>query len=164
MERSKVANRKEFKKMNKDTIINYTIAILRIYISLVFILSGLEKINDLNGFAQSIENYKILPIAFVNIFAIIIPWIEVVTGALLLLGISIKENSLILLVLLLIFTIALIIALAKGLNINCGCQGSIYAQRISIAKILENISLIIISFVGIKYPRQKLTFLNSSRL
>ena len=150
--------------MNKDIIINYTIAILRIYLALIFILSGLEKINDLNAFAQSIENYKILPIAVINIVAIIIPWIEVVAGSLLLLGISIKENSLIILILLLIFTVALIFALAKGLNINCGCQGSIYAQRISIAKILENVSLIIISFLGIKYPRQKLTFLNSSRL
>ena len=150
--------------MNKDTIINYTIAILRIYLALIFVLSGIEKINDLNGFAQSIENYKILPVALVNIAAITIPWIEVVAGTLLLFGIYIKENSLIILVLLIIFTIALIIALAKGLNINCGCQGAAYAQRINIAKIFENISLIIMSLLGIKYPRQKLTFLNSSRL
>ena len=127
--------------MNKENIINYTIAILRIYLALVFILSGLEKINDLSGFAQSIENYKILPIAFVNIAAIIIPWIEVIAGALLLLGINIKENSLIILILLIIFTSALIIALAKGLNINCGCQGAAYSQRINLAKIFENISL-----------------------
>ncbi len=150
--------------MNKDNLINYTVAILRLYLSLVFIFSGLEKINDLQSFAQSIENYKILPLYLVNIAAIIIPWIEVVAGSLLLFGIWIKENSIIILTLLFIFTVALIIALAKGLNINCGCQGTAYAQRISIAKILENVSMIIVALLGIKYPRQKLTFLNSSRL
>lgn len=150
--------------INKNILINYAIAILRIYLALIFILSGLEKINDLNGFAQSIENYKILPMALINITAITIPWIEVITGALLLLGINIKENSLIILFLLLIFTTALIIALAKGLNINCGCQGAAYMQKINVTKIFENISFIIMSLLGIKYPRQKLTFLNSSRL
>ena len=150
--------------MKKDILVYYTIAILRLYLALIFIFSGLDKINDLNGFAQSIENYKILPLYLINITAIIIPWIEVVAGSLLLLGIWIKENSVIILALLLVFTAALIIALAKGLNINCGCQGAAYAKRIGIAKILENIAYIIVAVVGIKYPRQKLTFLNSSRL
>ncbi len=150
--------------MKRDILINYTIAILRIYLALFFILSGIVKINDLQGFAESIENYKILPFYLINITAIVIPWIEVVAGSLLLLGISIKESSIVILFLLLIFSTAIIIAMAKGLNINCGCQGAVYAQRIGMAKLFENIALIIMDLLCIKYPKQKLTFLNSSRL
>lgn len=150
--------------MNKATIINYTIAIIRLYVALVFILSGLDKINDLSTFSNAIENYKLLPLSWVNIVAIIIPWIEVVAGSMLLLGIFIKENSLIIFSMLSIFTLAIFIALLKGLNIDCGCQGTSLGQQIGILKLIENIALMIAAFLGIKFPRQKLTFLNSSRI
>ncbi|MCP5064676.1 MAG: DoxX family membrane protein [Ignavibacteriae bacterium] len=150
--------------MNKATIINYTIAIIRLYVALVFILSGLDKINDLSTFSDAIENYKLLPLTLVNIVSIIIPWIEVVAGTMLLLGIFIKENSIIIFSMLSIFTLAIFIALLKGLNIDCGCQGTSLGQQIGIWKLIENIALLIGTYLGIYFPRQKLTFLNSSRL
>ena len=149
--------------MNKRTIINYAIAIIRLYIALVFILSGLDKINNLATFSDAIANYKLLPINIINIFAIIIPWIEVVAGAMLLLGIFIKENSIIIFTLLGVFTLAIFIAVITGLNIDCGCKGS-SDQQVSILKLVENIALMIATYLGIKFPQQKLTFLNSSRL
>jgi len=150
--------------MKKATIINYIIATIRLYVALVFILSGLDKINDLSTFSNAIENYKLLPIGLVNIFAIIIPWIEVIAGAMLLMGIFIKENSLIIFSMLSVFTLAIFFALLKGLNIDCGCQGTSQGQQIGVFKLIENIALMIGAFLGIKFPRQKLTFLNSSRL
>lgn len=150
--------------MNKTTILNYTIAIIRLYVALVFILSGLDKINDLSTFSDAIVNYKLIPLSLVNIVAIIIPWIEVVAGTMLLLGIFIKENSIIIFSMLSVFTFAIFIALLKGLNIDCGCQGTSQGQQIGILKLIENIALMIGAYLGIKFPRQKLTFLNSSRL
>ena len=127
--------------MNRTTIINYSIAIVRIYLALVFILSGLDKINDLQTFSNSIMNYKILPIYLVNILAIVIPWIEVITGAFLLLGIYIKENSLIAFSLLIVFTIAILSAVVRGLDIECGCMGTSDGQRVGLLKIIENLAL-----------------------
>lgn len=145
--------------MSKSKIIEYMIAIARIYLALIFILSGLDKINDLAAFSQSIENYKILPITIVNLFAIVIPWLEVIAGAFLLLGIYIKENSIIIFSLLSIFTIAVIAALLRNLDIDCGCQGKFNTQEVGILKIIENSALIIISFLSIKIPKQVLTFI-----
>ncbi len=150
--------------MNKKTLISYAIAIVRLYIALVFILSGLDKINDLAAFSDAIENYKLLPLELVNIFAIIIPWVEVVAGAILLFGIFIKENSVIIFSLLAVFTLAVLLAVVQGLNIDCGCQGTSQGQQVGIQKLMENTILLIAIYLGIKFPRQKLTFLNSSRL
>jgi len=149
--------------MNKTIIVNYGIAIIRLYVALVFILSGLDKINDLAAFSDAIENYRLLPLELVNIVAIIIPWIEVVTGAMLLLGVFIKENSIIIFSILSIFTIAIFLAVLKGLNINCGCHGS-QSTQVGTLKLIENSALLIATFLGIKFSRQKLTLLNSSRL
>ena len=150
--------------MNKKTFIDYTIAIVRLYVALVFILSGLEKINDLAAFSDAIENYKLLPLELINIFAIIIPWVEVVAGTFLLFGIFIKENSVIIFSLLAFFTLAVLLAVIKGLNIDCGCQGTSQGQQVGVLKLVENIALLFGTYLGIKFPRQKLTFLNSSRL
>ncbi|MCB9260272.1 MAG: DoxX family membrane protein [Ignavibacteriales bacterium] len=145
--------------MNKKQIINYLIAITRIYLALVFILSGLDKINNLEAFAVSIENYKILPIETINIIAIVIPWIELVAGALLLIGLYIKENSLIITTLLLIFTVAIISAIARNLDIDCGCQGTFDGQKVGILKLIENFSLMIVGYLSIKFPKQVLTYI-----
>ena len=147
--------------MTKKQIIDYAIAITRIYLALVFILSGLDKINDLNSFAQSIENYKLLPISMVNILAIIIPWIEVVAGGLLLVGIYIRENSIIIFTLLLVFTISIASAVLRNLDIDCGCQGTFDGQKVGMLKIIENVALIIVSVLSIKLPKQVLTFVKS---
>lgn len=145
--------------MNKEQIIKYTIALTRIYLALFLILSGLGKINDLSGFAQSIENYRILPIYTINLIAITIPWIEVISGGLLLLGIFIKENSVIIFSLLIVFTLAVISAVLRNLDINCGCQGTYDGQKVGLLKIVENIALTIVAFLSIKFPRQVLSFL-----
>jgi len=147
--------------VNKKNIIEYLIAFTRIYLAVVFILSGLDKINDLASFAQSIENYRILPLSIINIIAIIVPWIELAAGALLLLGFYIRENSTLILTLLIIFTAAIISAVLRDLDIDCGCQGTFDGQKVGIFKIIENTALMIVSFLNIRSPRQVLVFIKS---
>ncbi len=149
--------------MNKKIIIDYLIALTRIYLALVFILSGFDKISNLAAFATSIENYDILPIHIINLIAIVIPWIEVITGGLLLLGFYIKENSIIIATLLTVFTLALLSAVLRNLDIDCGCQGTFDGQKVGMLKIIENVSLIIVSILSIKFPSQVLTFVRQQK-
>ena len=142
--------------MNKNNLIIYAIAFTRIYLALVFILSGLDKVNNLSTFSQSIENYRILPLEAVNIVAIIIPWVELVSGALLLLGFYIRENSTIIFALLGLFTLSIISAVLRNLDIDCGCQGTFDGQKVGVLKIIENVALIIVSILNIKNPKQVL--------
>jgi uncharacterized membrane protein YphA (DoxX/SURF4 family) len=129
----------------------YFLLLLRLLLALVFIFAAVEKIAAPGNFAVSIANYKLLPAEFINIPATVIPWIELISGLLLLFGISVKENSAIITFLLIVFTIAIIISLFRGLNIDCGCFGTIYGSRIGLLKVSENIFQIICGFILIRW-------------
>ncbi|MCK7517734.1 MAG: DoxX family membrane protein [Ignavibacteriales bacterium] len=111
----------------------------------VFIYAGAEKISDPEAFAISISNYRLLPTAAINFFAITLPWIELVAGILLIFGIAVKENSSILFSMLLVFTIAIVISLFRGLSIDCGCFGK--GTQIGLYKLGENTLMIIGTFL-----------------
>jgi uncharacterized membrane protein YphA (DoxX/SURF4 family) len=97
------------------------ISLLRVALGAVFIVASLDKIQNPEAFAKTIANYRLLPYKFINGTAIVLPWIEVVTGTLLLLGIWIRAGTAIVWGLLFAFSIAISQALARGLDINCGC-------------------------------------------
>ena len=140
----------------------YLQLIFRLIVALVFILAGIEKISDPSAFSISIENYKLFPLFTINVMAIILPWIELVAGILLLFGVMVKENSAIISVLLLLFTIAIIISLARGLNIDCGCFGTTLGTQIGLLKVGENLSLLIMSLVLMKYHSDSFSLPNKS--
>lgn len=129
----------------------YLLFLLRIILGFIFIYSGFIKIIDTQGFSNSISNYKLLPEVFINFFAIILPWIELSSGLLLLLGISVKENAFIINLLLSVFLIAIIISLIRGLDINCGCFGTIGGTKIGTAKLIENCLLLLTGIILMIY-------------
>lgn len=97
------------------------VAVLRVALGAVFIVASLDKIQNPEAFATTIANYRIMPYTVINGIAIVLPWLEIVTGILLVLGIWIKAGTLIVWGLLLAFSIAISQALARGLDISCGC-------------------------------------------
>ncbi len=133
----------------------YVLLICRIIVGLMFIVVGVGKIANPEEFAKEIANYQILPYLFVNITAIIIPWIELFAGILLLLGVQTKSSSIVIAVMTVVFTIAVIIAIAKGLNIECGCYSNIASQQVGLPKVLENIGLLILTFIIILSDNKK---------
>ena len=133
----------------------YVLLICRIIVGLMFIVVGVGKIANPEEFAKEIANYQILPYLFVNITAIIVPWIELFAGILLLLGVQTKSSSIVIAVMTVVFTIAVIIAIAKGLNIECGCYSNIASQQVGLPKVLENIGLLILTFIIILSDNKK---------
>jgi len=118
--------------------------LFRIIVGFIFIYAGLDKISNLPEFAKAISNYRLLPVELVNIFAIILPWIEVIAGVLILMGFFIQGGSLIILGLLITFTIAITINLVRGVDISCGCKTPwATSDKISLLKLLEEIVYII---------------------
>jgi putative oxidoreductase len=130
-------------KMKKILANKYFLLTFRIIIGFIFLYAGMEKIADPSGFARAINNYKLLPFLLINIAALILPWIEITTGILLIFGIKVKENAFIISSLLGIFTIAIIISLFRGLNIDCGCFGTLSGTKIGLQKLIENILLLL---------------------
>ncbi len=136
--------------MNKILSNKYFLITIRIILGSVFVFAAISKAIAPEEFARAIANYKLFPIFLINILAITLPWIELCVGILLLFGISVKENSAILSGLLLVFIVAIGISLARGLNIDCGCFGTVGGSKVGIQKILENIGLLIIGIILLK--------------
>jgi len=104
---------------------------IRVQIALgaIFVVAALPKIADPPSFAHMIYNYRILPAGMINIAAITMPWIEILCGLALILGIWTKPARTIITAMLVVFMIAITINLARGNAIDCGCFDTSAANR-----------------------------------
>jgi putative oxidoreductase len=89
----------------------------------IFIYAGVIKAMDPVGFANDIDNYKILPWPLTVRLAFYLPWLEILCGLAVILGLMYRGGLLILTALISIFIAASVIAKARGLDITCGCFG-----------------------------------------
>ena len=126
---------------------------LRIFLGVIFIYASIDKIVDPIKFSDLIDNYHITPVKLNNLAALVIPWIELVVGIFLVLGIYIRGSSVIVIVLLLWFIFILSQALARGINVNCGCfnlaeqVNDVNLRADMIKRIIEDIVFILIAFL-----------------
>ncbi len=141
--------------MMKPGQASYVSIIARIILSLVFIISGLEKIAAPAEFAIAIENYHIVPSVFTNTIAIFLPWIEFFCGLLILLGIWKRGSTVIIAALSIIFMVAMISVLLRGLEIDCGCFGA--GVKVDYYRVAEDIVLLLLALFLIKFPSEKFT-------
>jgi uncharacterized membrane protein YphA (DoxX/SURF4 family) len=96
----------------------------RLYLGTIFLLACWHKLFDPGAFAVDIATYQILPLALVNPMAIVMPWTELVAGSMLLLGFRTRAAALLVTGMMVMFTVAISIAVAKGLDMSCGCFAS----------------------------------------
>jgi uncharacterized membrane protein YphA (DoxX/SURF4 family) len=89
----------------------------------IFFYAGALKMADVIVFAGEVAAYHLIPHNFTYLVAAILPSIEVLIGALLLLDCRVRGAAFLAGVLNLIFILALVSALTRGLNISCGCFG-----------------------------------------
>jgi putative oxidoreductase len=119
-----------------------------IAIGVILAWAGLAKIGDLPAFAAQVHNFRILPLALENLAALTLPWIEIVVALTLLTRVRSREGAWTALGLLVVFTVAVILAVARGLDIECGCFGTADATRVGWTKIAENLGLIAIAAIA----------------
>lgn len=129
----------------KKTTVKSTIAIIiRLILGFLFIYASLDKIIYPSKFAEVIYNYRLLPVELVNICAILVPWIEVLIGVMLLIGIWVDASAFMLSGITFVFTFLIISAIFRGLNIECGCfsldaEGSLVSWK----RVIEDIFILI---------------------
>lgn len=102
----------------------WLILAVRLVIAIAFVYAGVIKICSPQPFADSIASFKLLPSMFISLLALGLPPFEIAAGGLLLAGPRKRVASLSILLLSLIFILALGQAVARGLEVDCGCFGS----------------------------------------
>jgi len=113
---------------------------VQLALGLIFVLAALPKIGDPPSFAHMIYNYRIVPGSLINISALVMPWLEILCGMALLLGIWTRAARNLIALLLVVFIVAIGINLVRGNAIDCGCfnvadAGKTYEQRITDMKV-----------------------------
>ena len=120
--------------------------LFRLFLGFTFVYASIGKIADPAQFAEIVENYKILPHSIINLFAIVLPWLEFLCGLFLILGLFVRGSSLVLLGMLIMFTVAIAINVVRGVDITCGCKTPWEKiDRISFKKLIEEILFILIA-------------------
>lgn len=119
--------------------------------------AALAKLGDIPGFSRDIHHYRLVPLAGENLLAIVLPWIELAAAVSLLLGIRPQAGSLVAAGLMVVVTAAVAVALARGLDIQCGCFGTASAGRVGIEKLFENLAILSAAAVGTLLPAASVT-------
>jgi len=120
--------------------------IARWLLGLVFIAYAVGKIADPAGFADSIAAYRILPVSAVNIFALILPWIELLVGLSLVNAAAFEGAALLAAILNVVFLAAVAAAIARGIDIECGCF-TIARSKVGWELIFRDTALLAISLI-----------------
>jgi len=97
--------------------------ICRILFAAAFVLGGVGKMFDAAGFATVIFNYQILPAKMIYAVALILPAVELIGGLALFCNVLVRGTLVVLNVLMVVFLAAMGLAMARGLDVTCGCFG-----------------------------------------
>jgi uncharacterized membrane protein YphA (DoxX/SURF4 family) len=120
----------------------------QVAIGAVFAVASLAKLGDLRAFAEQVHNFRMVPIASEHLVALALPWIELVAALALLFGIRARSAAVLVSGLLAAFTVAVLAALARGLDFECGCFGTADASHVGATKVVQNLGLLALAVVG----------------
>ena len=95
--------------------------LVRLAVGGMFVYASLYKILDPGAFARSIWFYHMVPGTYINLMAIVLPWIELLCGLALIFGVLYRGAVLWANLLTVVFLFALGSAIMRGLSIDCGC-------------------------------------------
>ena len=137
--------------------------LLGLVVGAVFIYASHDKIWLPQEFARIVYHYQIvgpsdaLPPLVPNLLAVSLPWVELLAGLALLVGLWRRESALLVAALLIVFILAVGSTLVRGIDIeNCGCFALDAAGRAAGMKlILEDLALLVGALVlALLPPRQ----------
>ncbi len=94
---------------------------LRLFLGITFIFASWHKIVAPDQFAKILYGYAVFPHQVINILAIVMPFVELITGICLIAGIC-KRSALILIEAMLVgFILLIAFNLIRGHEFDCGC-------------------------------------------
>jgi uncharacterized membrane protein YphA (DoxX/SURF4 family) len=109
------------KSLWRDLLGRWLALALRLYLGGVFVYASVYKIGYAAEFAETVASYQIVPALAVNAVALVLPWLELICGALLIAGVRVRTVSAMLGALLVVFCVAVLVNLLRETPIDCGC-------------------------------------------
>lgn len=112
--------------------------LLRLGFGLLLSVASVNKIIHPFEFAEALDNYSVLGEGLSRWVAVWLPYLEAMTGLLLIIGIWLDAAVTINGLLMLIFLVLVSQAYGRGLDIRCGCYSLEGESTIGLMKVFEN--------------------------
>ncbi len=106
-----------------STAVPILVLVLRVAIGLVFVVAGIAKIGHAAEFAAQIAGFRLLPQAVIAPMALALPFLEVLLGGYLVIGLFTRAAAWTAVLLFAVFDGAIASAVVRGMTVSCGCFG-----------------------------------------
>ena len=97
--------------------------VIRILMGGIFLIAGLAKIADPVRFMLTLREFDVFPRVIVPFLAVYLPWLELLLGLSLVLGLLYRTSALMLAFLNFLFMLAILAVISRGIVVDCGCFG-----------------------------------------
>ena len=104
-------------------VTSIVVLVLRVVLGAIFVVAGASKIGHFALFAQEIAGFRLLPQPVIAPLALALPFLEVLLGGYLVLGLFTRASAWIAALLFALFDLAIASAVVRGMSISCGCFG-----------------------------------------
>jgi uncharacterized membrane protein YphA (DoxX/SURF4 family) len=132
--------------MKKLMANDYAMLLARMLLGFIFLVASIEKLDNPDLFAGSIMNYRMVPHGVALGAATVLPWVELLCALGLIFGIGQRGASLLILAMLVVFTLAVGSAMARNLDISCGCfTQDPAAGKVGWLKLGEDVLMLLVS-------------------
>lgn len=146
--------------MRSPVLFSWLGLLARLAIGTVWLVAGYLKFSDPAGTVRAVRAFQLLPAQIVPAFGHLLPVLEIVVGACLVLGLLTRWFAAISSLLLLAFIVGISSAWLRGLEIQCGCFGGGGYQENAAAgylrDIVRDLGLIALSAWLVWRPRSRL--------
>jgi hypothetical protein len=132
--------------------------ILRLGLAGVYLFAAIPKILDPWDFSRAIWNFRILPLFVIPPIALWLPVLEGLAALAVLAGIIYRGGLVILNLLSALFAIGIASAIARGLDIDCGCFGDAATSEANLSHLGLNLVLLaagIVLFIDARRLRER---------
>jgi putative oxidoreductase len=124
----------------------------RVLIGAIFISFALSKILRPAVFGLNVVDYGMMPSWGVNLWALALPWGELVCGLFLVLGIRTRAAATLIAAMNISFIVGLVNAILHHMPINCGCVGEV-GEPVNWLKVLKNVAMVVMCLQIYLYDR-----------
>jgi uncharacterized membrane protein YphA (DoxX/SURF4 family) len=128
-------------------IADIAVLVLRVGIGLVFIVAGLSKIGHATEFAAQIAGFRLLPQPVIAPMALALPFLELMLGGYLVIGLFTRASAWTAALLLALFDAAIASAVVRGMTVSCGCFGPNDTTVTTWAEVARDAVLVVIAIV-----------------